>query len=93
MNTPRKLSHPDSKLGVRAVRLDLNAERLAIHQSRLQLDRDQLAWQRANGKQQKEKDFREWIKRPEIREKFLPKSKGGITKKTIQKIERELRLM
>jgi hypothetical protein len=89
----RALARGDYKLGVAAVNLDLKAERLAIHQRRLQLDREQLDWQRANGKLQKEKDFREWIKRPEIREEFLPKSKGGITEKTLRKIERELRLM
>jgi hypothetical protein len=48
--------------------------------ARLQLEPEELKWQRANVRLQKEKDFREWIKRPEIREKFLPKSKQGITK-------------
>jgi hypothetical protein len=60
--------------------------------ARLQLDRDKLEWQRANGKVQKEKEFREWIQRPEIREEFLPKSKGGISRETLEKIERELNL-
>jgi hypothetical protein len=88
----RALARGDYKLGVAAVNLDLKAERLAIHQRRLQLDREQLNLQRANGKLQKEKDFREWIKRPEIREKFLPNRKKGITKKTIREIERDLNL-
>jgi hypothetical protein len=52
-----------------------------------------LEWKRANSKLQKEKDFQEWIKRPEIREEFLPESKGGITEETLRKIERELRLL
>jgi hypothetical protein len=61
--------------------------------ARLQLDREELDWQRANGKLQKEQEFREWIQRPEVREEFLPKSKGGITPETFRKIERELNLL
>ena len=61
--------------------------------ARLQLDREELDWQRANGKLQKEQEFREWIKRPEVREEFLPKSKGGVTPETMEKIVRELNLM
>ena len=61
--------------------------------ARLQLDCEELEWQRANGKLQKEKEFREWIQRPEVREEFLPKSKGGITPETLEKIERELNLL
>jgi hypothetical protein len=61
--------------------------------ARLQLDREELDWQRANGKLQKEQEFREWIQRPEIREEFLPKSKGGISPETLKKIERELNLL
>lgn len=60
--------------------------------ARLQLDREELDWQRANSKLQKEQEFREWIQRPEVREEFLPKSKGGITPETFRKIERELNL-
>jgi len=55
--------------------------------ARLQLDREELGWQRASSKTQKEKDFREWIQRPEVREEFLPKSKGGISPETMRKIE------
>jgi hypothetical protein len=61
--------------------------------ARLQLDREELDWQRANGKLQKEQEFREWIQRPEVREEFLPKSKGGISKETMRKIEAELNLL
>ena len=61
--------------------------------ARLQLDREELDWQRANSKLQKEQEFREWIQRPEVREEFLPKSKGGITPETLKKIERELNLL
>ena len=61
--------------------------------ARLQLDREELDWQRANSQSQKEQEFREWIQRPEVREEFLPKSKGGITRETLEKIERELRLL
>jgi len=61
--------------------------------ARLQLDREELEWQRANGKLQKEKEFREWIQRPEIRREFLPEIKRGISKETLKKIEEELRLL
>lgn len=61
--------------------------------AKLQLEREQLDWQRANGKSQKEQEFREWIQRPEIRRELFPERKGGIAKETMRKIERELRLL
>ena len=61
--------------------------------ARLQLDREELEWQRANGKLQKEKEFCEWIQRPEVRDEFLPKIKPGLSKETLEKIERELHLL
>ena len=60
--------------------------------ARLQLGREQFAWERANTQTQKEKEFREWIRRPEIRAEIFPKYKPGISRKTLRKIERELRL-
>ena len=60
--------------------------------ARLQLRREELEWQRTNRKLEKEKEFDEWIKRPEIREKYLPDASRGITPETIAKIEKELRL-
>jgi hypothetical protein len=61
--------------------------------ARLQLDREQFDWERANTQTQKEKEFQEWIKRPEIRAEIFPKYKPGISRKTMRKIERELRLL
>jgi hypothetical protein len=61
--------------------------------ARLQLDREELEWQRANGKLQKEKDFREWVNRPEIHKELFPDRTGGISQETMQKIERELKLL
>ena len=61
--------------------------------ARLQLDREELEWQRANGKLQKEKEFREWIQRPEVRREFLPEIARGISKETMRKIEAELNLL
>jgi hypothetical protein len=46
--------------------------------ARLQLDREQLDWQRANSQAQKQKEFREWIQRPEVLREFLPDQTGGI---------------
>ena len=61
--------------------------------TRLQLDREELEWQRAAGKAQKEKEFREWMQRPEIRQEFFPGPTRGIGSETLEKIERELRLL
>jgi hypothetical protein len=61
--------------------------------ARLQLDREQLEWQRATSQAQKEKDFREWIQRPEVRRELLPELAGGIRPETLRKIEEELRLL
>ena len=61
--------------------------------ARLQLDREELDWQRANSQSQKEKEFCEWIQRPEIRREFLPDLTRGISKETLKKIEAELHLL
>jgi hypothetical protein len=61
--------------------------------ARLQLDREDLDWQRATSQAQKEKDFREWIQRPEVRRELLPELAGGIRPETLRKIEEELRLL
>jgi hypothetical protein len=61
--------------------------------ARLQLDREELDWQRANSQSQKEKEFWEWTKRPEIRKKLFPNRKPGLTNEMIQLIERELNLL
>jgi hypothetical protein len=61
--------------------------------ARLQLDREELDWQRANCQSQKEKEFREWLKRPEIRKEFFPALTGGLRPETIKRIEEELHLL
>jgi hypothetical protein len=61
--------------------------------ARLQLDREELDWQRASSKTQKEQDFREWIKQPEVLRELFPERTGGISKETLRKIEAELRLL
>ena len=61
--------------------------------ARLQLDREELDWQRAKGKSQTEKDFRDWVNRPEIRKVLFPEHTGGISRETMEKIERELKLI
>jgi len=48
---------------------------------RLEMDREQLVWKRANCQLEKEKEFRQWIKRPEVRDELFPKLKGGLPKK------------
>jgi hypothetical protein len=61
--------------------------------ARLQLEREALELQRSNCQAQKEKEFWEWLERPEIREKIFPNPKRGLTKETLEKIERELHLL
>lgn len=61
--------------------------------ARLQLDREELDWQRTNSASEKEKEFREWLQRPEIRKKFFPEINRGLSRETLEKIERELRLL
>jgi hypothetical protein len=43
--------------------------------ARLQLAREQLEWQRIKNRTQKEQEFREWLKRPEIRWELFPARK------------------
>jgi hypothetical protein len=61
--------------------------------ARLQQDREELDWQRANSQTQKEKEFRKWLKRPEIRAEFFPELTRGISPETLKKIEEELHLL
>ena len=92
-----KLSNTDGTGRLEVLRTflhDWTLLRRADHAAaRLQLDREELEWQRSNSASQKEKEFREWIQRPEIRQEFLPKIKGGISKETMEIIERELALL
>ena len=61
--------------------------------ARLKLECEALELQRANCQAQKEKEFWQWLERPEIREKVFPDPKRGLSEETLKKIERELRLL
>lgn len=79
---------------LRAFVQDWAALRRGDHSAaRLQLDREELDWQRANSQSQKEKEFREWLQRPEIRQELLPDLTPGLRPETLRKIEAELRLL
>ena len=60
---------------------------------RLQLAREQLELNRSNNQAQKEKEFRQWLERPDIREELFPDKDKGLSPETIEKIERELNLL
>jgi hypothetical protein len=45
--------------------------------ARLQLAREQLDWSRAKNQFRKEAEFREWLKRPEIRQELFPEPKAA----------------
>ena len=78
---------------LRAMVEDLTLLRRGDHSAaRLQLDREELEWQRANSQSQREKEFREWLKRPEVRAEVFPEAVRGISAETLKKIEAELRL-
>jgi hypothetical protein len=59
---------------------------------RLRLEREWLVLDRANTEQAREKLFWEWTKRPDIRERLFPDRRGGLSRATLEKIERELKL-
>lgn len=47
----------------------------------------------AEDQPRQEKEFREWLKRPEIRKEVFPELTRGISPETLAKIERELHLL
>ena len=61
--------------------------------ARLVLDRERLAFERKCAERAKMSEFWKWTKRPEIKRKLWPPKRGGISKSTFRKIERELNLM
>ena len=61
--------------------------------ARLQLDRERLAFARKCAERAKLSEFWKWTKRPEIKRKLYPPGRGGISKATLRKVERELKLM
>jgi hypothetical protein len=48
---------------------------------------------RADNEPRKEKEFREWLKRPEIRKELIPELNRGLSPETLKKIEEELHLL
>ena len=79
---------------LRAYVQDWSLLRRGDHQAeRLKLEREALELLRANRQSVKEKEFREWLQRPEIREELFPDRNRGITKETLEKIQRELNLL
>ncbi len=60
--------------------------------ARLQLDREEFAALQAQRQVDKQAEFREWIKRPEVLAELFPDRKAGLSAETIRKIERELKL-
>ena len=61
--------------------------------ARLQLDRERLAFERKCAERVKLSEFWKWTKRPEIKKKLWPPKRNGITKTTLRKIRRELKLL
>jgi hypothetical protein len=88
---------PDGAERLKVLRLaakDLAAIRRGDHSAaRLVLDREWLAFERECAGRDKEAEFWKWTKQPEIRRKLFPRKQGGFSTKTIEKIEKELRLV
>ena len=61
--------------------------------ARLQLDRERLAFERQCARRARLSEFWKWTKKPEIKRKLWPPRKGGISRTTLRKIERELNLL
>jgi hypothetical protein len=61
--------------------------------ARLQLDREELDLVRANSEAKKEQQFREWLKRPDIRAEIFPEKTRGLTPETLKQIEEMLNLL
>src|SRR5882672_2009743 len=64
-----------------------------LFSERLSLDRERLALEQLSKAHEREKEFWKWTERPDIREKLYPDKEPGISPETLEKIERELRLM
>jgi hypothetical protein len=65
---------------------DFDAERLS-------LDQQWLEFEKSSRDHQREKDFWDWVQRPDIRKKLYPDPEPGLSPETLEKIERELNLM
>jgi hypothetical protein len=93
--TYAQLSAPDQPLDLlrNCVRDFSRIRRDDLAAGRLQVARERTADAHFRSEAQKEKEFRRWLKRPDIREELFPKAKGGITRETLSKIERELNLL
>ena len=79
---------------LRAMVQDWTGLRRGDHSAaRLQLDREELDLVRSNIAAQKEKEFPEWLERPDIQKKYFPDKKKGISAETIKMIEEELHLL
>jgi len=64
-----------------------------LFSERLSIDREWLALEKLNSDHAREKEFWKWTEHPDIREKLFPEKEPGISPETLEKIERELRLM
>ena len=79
---------------LRAFVRDWCVQRHSDHQvSRVRLERDKLELRRTCTAEAKEKEFLQWIERPEIREKYFPEPPGGISEETLRKIEQAAKLL
>ena len=64
-----------------------------LFSERLSIERERLAVQNLNADHNREKEFWKWTERPDIREKLFPDKDHGLSPETLEKIEKELRLM
>jgi hypothetical protein len=81
----RQRTKLDAGLDAVAEAFEHNPQALALYEQ----SRDLLC---PDGQSQKEKEFREWLQRPEIRKEVLPALTRGLSRETLRKIEAELNL-
>ena len=90
------LTEPNPKLRwIRLRELCADVTRLRrgeLFAQRIALERERLALENSKARQATEEEFWKWTEREDIREKLYPEGEG-LTPETLEKIERELRLM
>ena len=64
-----------------------------LYAERIDLERQWLALDASNAESQKEKDFWDWTKRPDINKKLFPDKKPGISPEALKEMQDKLNLM
>jgi len=61
--------------------------RIDYHAERINIERQRFALQQSKADQDREKEFAEWLKRPEIQMKYFPKQKRGLSREALALVD------